>query len=288
MKKAETRPLPGVEPDYCKQDTPLLDLEHTPPLLDEPDRDTPERPTRTEDGRIVGDGSVTVRKTSEQPPAFSVPARRQGPLTAPWRKAVSGNDCPTGPHAVAYALSVMRGETFFCAATEARTPVAPPCRQLACLPKYWRGQAPYAFYGIPAKALAIYGIPAEAIHEAAALFGAAKQASVEAWVEYHQPKDMARASLPPPVDLIITRPRIFRCCSICTGLYRWWMVPVATAIRPTGRLLNQEKAPQKRGEGIATRVNSYQRGTLGAVPRPKKKPRPGPGLQEFLPSREGL
>jgi hypothetical protein len=45
----------------------------------------------------------------------------------------------------------------------------------------------------------------------------------------------------------------------------------------------QEKAPQKRGEGIAMRVNSYQRGTLGAVPRPKKKPRPGPGLQELFP-----
>ena len=46
----------------------------------------------------------------------------------------------------------------------------------------------------------------------------------------------------------------------------------------------QEKAPQKRGEGIAMRVNSYQCGTLGAVPRPKKKPRPGPGRRERVES----
>lgn len=46
----------------------------------------------------------------------------------------------------------------------------------------------------------------------------------------------------------------------------------------------QEKAPQKRGEGIAMRVNSYRRGTLGAVPRPKKKPRPGPGRRERVES----
>jgi hypothetical protein len=45
------------------------------------------------------------------------------------------------------------------------------------------------------------------IHEAARLVGAAKQASVEAWVEHHQPKDMARASLPPPLDLPITHAR---------------------------------------------------------------------------------
>jgi hypothetical protein len=190
--KYTTKPLPGIEPEYCKEDTPLLDLESTPRLLDEPDRDTPERSTRTEDGRIVADGSVTVRKTVSEASAAPFrlpPPPRQDPSTADWADTIRGNESPHGPHAVADALSAMRQGT------------------------------------------AIDGIPAEAIHEAARLFGAAKQASVEAWVEYHQPKDMARASLPPPVDLIVTRPRIFRCCSLCTGLYRWWFVPSQRPLR---------------------------------------------------------
>jgi hypothetical protein len=267
MKKYETKPLPGVEPEYCQNDTPLLDLDPTARLLDEPDKVTPERPTRTEDGRIVGDGSVTVRKESEQPPAFHLaPPRRQDPaalrkklealrgalsdleqhqqlagidrddarvreleveinrckgaiqlttynlIDVAWRDTIREEVCLTAPHAVIDALSAMRGETFYCSATEARTPVAPPCRQLASLPKYWAGQKAYSLQ-VERTQLSLFhyvtqDIPPEAIHEAARLLGAAKQAHVEAWVEYHQPKDMMSASLPPPMDLGITRSRI--------------------------------------------------------------------------------
>jgi hypothetical protein len=245
----------------------LLDLDPTARLLDEPDKVTPERPTRTEDGRIVGDGSVTVRKESEQPPAFHLaPPRRQDPaalrkklealrgalsdleqhqqlagidrddarvreleveinrckgaiqlttynlIDVAWRDTIREEVCLTAPHAVIDALSAMRGETFYCSATEARTPVAPPCRQLASLPKYWAGQKAYSLQ-VERTQLSLFhyvthDIPPEAIHEAARLLGAAKQAHVEAWVEYHQPKDMMSASLPPPMDLGITRSRI--------------------------------------------------------------------------------
>jgi hypothetical protein len=229
VKKYETKPLPGDEPACDPKDTPGFDrTESKPRLFDTRGRDTPERPSRTRDGdRIVGDG-VIISKPSDKPVAFRVPApHRQDPAAASWAHTVRGNDYPSGPHAVNDALSAMRAETFFDPATAVRTKGVPPCRQLACLFSYWSGQRPYEIAG---------DLPEAVITEAGRRIGAAKQASVEAWVEFHQPKDMARASVPPPVDLLITRPRIFRCsqgirmhseraryeyhgCS-------WWFVPV--------------------------------------------------------------
>jgi hypothetical protein len=210
--------LPGEEPESGRNDTAIFDSgDAKPPLFDKRGRETTERPSRDREGRRRLGGGATVKKGSEAPSPFRAPRRsRRTPLEQAWIETVSRNHYEQGPHAVADARSAMRAETYYCPATAARTTDVPACRQLACKEQYWSGQRAYE----------INGAPAEVLHEAGRLLGAAKQASVEAWVEFHQPKDMARASLAPPVDLIVTRPRIFRCCSLCTGLYRWWMVPV--------------------------------------------------------------
>jgi hypothetical protein len=134
--KYKPRPLPGDEPEIDKKDTPLLDQRRDKPqlLLDQRGQPKAERPTRTSEGRIVGDGRVTVQKRSEATaPAFHLrpPRKRSDPGGADWRDTVKQNSCPTGLHATADELSAIRAETYYDVATEARgtgVPIAPVAR----------------------------------------------------------------------------------------------------------------------------------------------------------------